>query len=224
MSREQIEILYQDEWLVAVHKPAGYLVHPAENPQPDHLVVMKILRDALGCHVFPIHRLDRPTCGVLLFGLDKQIAKSLHKAFEHHETQKVYHAVVEGVPKMAKWRCSEPIQKSEGKPVRSAVTDFKLIDSRVVEQEAISLIEARPQTGRFHQIRRHLLHAGVPIIGDYRYVDVERCNLLSDKFHLNSRMLLQATSLTFTHPFTNDEMIVISPYDPLIVRLFPDFA
>ena len=75
MSNAPFDILYKDEWLIAVHKPAGYLVHPAADPQPNPLVVMKLLRDHLGCHVYPTHRLDRPTCGGLLFGIDKQIAK-----------------------------------------------------------------------------------------------------------------------------------------------------
>ena len=222
MSVAPLEILYQDQWLIAVHKPAGYLVHPAENPQPDHLVVMKILRDFLGCHVYPIHRLDRPTCGVLLFGIDKQVARKLHKAFEFHETQKVYHAVVEGVPELMQWSCSEPIQKAEGKPIRSALTEFKVLGSVEKKHELLTLVEARPKTGRFHQIRRHLLHAGVPIVGDYRYVDVERCNALSDKFDLNCRMLLQAKELTFRHPLTDEKLTVSSPRDPLIARFFEE--
>ena len=220
MSSAPLDILYQDEWLVAVHKPAGHLVHPADDPQPDHLVAMKILRDFLGCHVFPIHRLDRPTCGVLLFGIDKLVATQLHKAFELHKTKKLYHAVVEGIPTVTQWSCSEPIQKAPGKPIRSALTEFKVLDSREVDQEFISLIEARPKTGRFHQIRRHLLHSGFPIVGDYRYVDIERCDVLSEKFDLNCRMLLQATSLTFTHPVTKEALTVSSPRDPLIARFF----
>jgi len=220
MSSAPLEILYQDEWLVVVNKPAGYLVHPAEDPQPDHLVMMKILRDHLGCYVYPIHRLDRPTCGVLLFGIDKQVAKKLHKAFELQQTQKVYHAVVPGIPAATQWSCSEPLQKETGKPLRSALTDFKVLDSTKIEQESMSLIEARPKTGRFHQIRRHLLHAGFPIVGDYRYHDIERCDILSEKFDLNQRMLLQAKTLTFTHPVTNESLTVSSPRDPLIARLF----
>ncbi|MGZ0657513.1 pseudouridine synthase [Coraliomargarita sp. W4R53] len=220
MSSFALEVLYQDQWLIAVHKPAGYLVHPAENPQPDHLVMMKIVRDHLGAHVYPIHRLDRPTCGVLLLGIDKQVAKRLHKAFEYQETQKVYHAVVEGIPPEAQWSCAEPLQKEMGKPIRTALTDFKILDSTEIEQESISLIEARPMTGRFHQIRRHLLHAGFPIVGDYRYVDIERCDALSEKFDLDQRMLLQAKVLSFTHPLTKKTITVHSPRDPLIARLF----
>jgi len=220
MSDAPLEILYQDEWLVAVFKPAGYLVHPAETPQPDHLVVMKILRDYLGCHVFPIHRLDRPTCGVLLFGLEKQVARQLHKAFEFHETQKVYHAVVEGIPSEQAWSCSEPIQKAEGKPIRSALTEFKMLESKVVDEVSVSLVEARPRTGRFHQIRQHLLHSGYPIVGDFRYVDVKHCYFLSEKLNLNFRMLLQAKTLSLTHPVTQKKLIVDSSWDPLIEQIF----
>ena len=220
MSSAPLDILYQDEWLIAVHKPAGHLVHPADDPQPDHLVTMKILRDHLGCYVYPIHRLDRPTCGVLLFGIDKKVTKRMHKAFELQEIQKVYHAVVAGIPTETQWSCSEPLQKAADTPMRSALTDFKVLESAEIEQESMSLIEARPKTGRFHQIRRHLLHAGFPIVGDYRYVDIERCDLLSEKFGLDQRMLLQAKTLTFTHPVTQEALTVSSPRDPLIARLF----
>jgi len=195
-------------------------VHPAANPQADHIVMMKIVRDHLKCHVYPIHRLDRPTCGVLLFGIDKQVAKQLHRAFERQETQKIYHAVVEGIPSETQWSCNQPLQKETGQPIRSALTEFKLLDSTIIEQEAISLIEARPKTGRFHQIRRHLLHAGFPIVGDYRYVDIERCELLSQKFNLDQRMLLQAKTLHFKHPLTNEAIILHSPRDPLIAQFF----
>lgn len=220
MSNVPLDILYQDEWLIAVHKPAGYLVHPAAEPQPDHLVAMKLMRDHLGCHVYPIHRLDRPTCGVLLFGIDKQVAKQLHKAFELQKPQKVYHAVVEGTPRETQWSCSEPLQKAPDLPLRAALTDFTVLESAEIQQEPMSLIEARPKTGRFHQIRRHLLHTGFPIVGDYRYVGIERCDVISEKFGLEKRMLLQAQSLTFTHPVTTETLTVSSPRDPLIARLF----
>ena len=88
-----LNILYQDEWLVAVDKPAGHLVHPADQPQEDDLVTMKILRDQIGRLVYNVHRIDRPTTGVLLFGIDSSVAKHLHRALERHEVQKTYLAL-----------------------------------------------------------------------------------------------------------------------------------
>jgi len=92
LSDTPLDILYQDDALVVIHKPAGYLVHPTENPQPDDQVAMKILRDQIHQRVYSIHRLDRPTAGVLLFGIDRDAAKTLHKNLEHHLMQKVYWA------------------------------------------------------------------------------------------------------------------------------------
>jgi len=168
-----LNILFQDEWLVAVDKPAGHLVHPADQPKEDDLVTMKILRDQIGRRVYNIHRIDRPTTGVLLFGIDQVVSKNLHQALERHEVKKTYWAVVNGKPDLKEWQCHEPIQKSESQPFRDAHTSFK-----VISQSELSLIEATPHSGRYHQIRRHLLHAGLPIVGDYRYGGIERCDQL----------------------------------------------
>lgn len=215
-----LEILFQDESLVMIHKPAGHLVHPAEQPQEGDLVAMKILRDQIGKRVYSIHRIDRPTAGVLLFGIDREVSKALHKNLEEHLMQKVYWAAVRGKPEHLEWSCHEPIQKHDGAPVRDAHTDFKVL--KTVEHssgETFSLIEAVPHTGRFHQIRRHLLDAGYPIIGDYRYAGIETCDAIGEQLGTGTRMLLLARSLTLIHPKTG-ETIVAKTTDPLFEKLF----
>ncbi|SHJ98223.1 tRNA pseudouridine65 synthase [Rubritalea squalenifaciens DSM 18772] len=197
---EKLEILYRDEWMCVVDKPAGWLVHPADEPQEGDLVAMKVLRDQIGERVNSVHRLDRPTCGVLLFGIEKEATRKLHKALERHEFEKTYRAIVSGVPEQQEWECREPIQKKEGAPVRDAWTSFRVLEIRVVDGEHFSLIEAVPHTGRFHQIRRHLLHAGLPIVGDYRYAGMERSDHLCDLLGVGTRMLLQASRLELAHP------------------------
>lgn len=209
-----LEILYRDDELVAVNKPAGHLVHPADEPQPDDLVTMKILRDQIEQHVFPVHRLDRPTCGVLLFALDREVARSVQTALERHEWEKVYLAVVEGAPENS-WVSREPIQKKEGAPWREAETHFRTLSSR----SELSLVEARPKTGRFHQIRRHLQAKGFPIVGDYRYGDPARWEVLGDQLGIGTRMLLQAKRLTLDHPRTAVPLAIEAPTDPLIEQL-----
>ncbi|WP_435892937.1 pseudouridine synthase [Oceaniferula spumae] len=229
-STTPLNILYQDEWIVAVDKPAGHLVHPADSPQEGDQVTMKILRDQIGHLVYSLHRIDRPTTGVLLFGIDQSVSKHLHQAFENHEIEKTYWAVVNATPNKSLWRCTEPIQKSENSPIRDADTSFKLLATREVEcltgmeSSTLSLIEARPHSGRYHQIRRHLLHAGMPIIGDYRYGGIDRCDLLGEKLGIGSRMLLQSKSLTFSHPFTGDTVSIQAPVDPCFKKCFPDHA
>lgn len=91
-----LEIIYQDAWLVAVNKPAGWLVHRSWLDRKEKVVVMQTVRDQIGQHVFTAHRLDRPTSGVLLMGLSSEIGRLLAQQFEQHQIQKTYHAVVRG--------------------------------------------------------------------------------------------------------------------------------
>ena len=203
-------------------KPAGHLVHPADKPQEGDLVTMKILRDQIGRQVYNIHRIDRPTTGVLLFATDKAVARHLHRALERHEVVKSYLAITLGNPVQDTWECHEPIQKYPESPVRDAHTSFVLLDQTVIDTHSLSLVEAQPHTGRFHQIRRHLLHAGIPIIGDYRYAGIEKSDMLGSALGTGSRMLLQSRSISFDHPVTHDNVIIQAPSDPLFLKCFPD--
>ena len=226
-----IEILYQDEFLVAVNKPAGHLVHPAREPQPDDLVTMKIVRDQIGHRVYTIHRLDRPTSGVLLLGIDRSVSRQLHLALEAHDFEKKYRAVVLGEAAEQFWDCHEPIKKEDGAPVREAHTSFKVLDQLhsaklenlgcqegTLGSSTLSLIEAIPHTGRFHQIRRHLLGCGLPIVGDYRYAGIKRSDLLCSTLGLGSRMMLQAKSLEIEHPVSKEKLFIEAPADPLFAQ------
>ena len=205
---------------MVIHKPAGHIVHPAEQPQAGDLVAMKILRDQIGVRVYNIHRIDRPTAGVLLFGIDREVSKSLHQNLADGGMEKVYWAVVEGKPELPAWSCEVPIQKDADAPIRQAHTDFQVL--KTVEHRSgktISLIKAVPHTGRFHQIRRHLLDAGHPIIGDYRYAGISTSDANGKLLGTGTRMLLLAKSLTFKHPKTG-ETVHVETTDRLIDQLF----
>jgi tRNA pseudouridine65 synthase len=225
-SPPSLNILYQDEWMVAVDKPAGWLVHPASEPQDDDLVAMKVIRDQIGQRVHTIHRIDRPTTGVLLLGIDPQVSKQLHHAFAAHEIEKTYWAVILDRPSESEWECTEPIQKEPDKPIREARTRFRLLETvrhpalSHLKEDKLSLIEAIPHSGRFHQIRRHLLHAGFPIIGDYRYGGIERCDELGNLLDIGSRMLLMAKRLEFIHPFTKEHLAIEASTDPMFTKCF----
>ncbi|MBK1791788.1 pseudouridine synthase [Persicirhabdus sediminis] len=227
---EELCIIYQDEYLVAVDKPAGHLVHPADVPQDGDLVAMKILRDQIGQHVFPIHRLDRPTSGVLLFGLEKSVTKKLHAALREHEFEKVYWAAVLGKPSADAWGCHQPLRKDDDAPEKSAHTSFRVLTSchaeslagiPDIDEATVTLLEAIPHTGRFHQIRRHLLHHGMPIIGDYRYAGIDRSNQLGELLGTGTRMLLQAKKLTITHPATGELLEIEAPVRENFQKCFP---
>ena len=224
-----LRVLYEDQWLIAVDKPAGQMVHPADVPREDDQVTMKILRDQIGRHVFPIHRLDRPTTGVLLFAKDKVVARPLHLALEKHEFQKTYFAVIYGEHENIVWDCYEPLKKNENSPSKEAHTTFRVLKQYEhpalcsLPTKVISLIEVLPHSGRYHQIRRHLLHVGTPIVGDYRYAGIGISDMLGECLGTGTRMLLQAKELKINHPVTHDELIIESPMDEFILKCFPCF-
>ena len=220
---QPLTILYQDEQLIAVDKPAGQLVHPADSPQPDDEVTMKILRDQIGQMVHAVHRIDRPTSGVLLFATDREATRLLQIAFETRRVEKTYWAVVNGSPAGGKthWVCREPLQKSADAPPRTAETEFRILERF---GDRFALIEAKPKTGRYHQIRRHLLHAGHPIVGDYRYAGVEHCDRVGEEFGIRTRMLLQSKRLEFFLPVSGAAVSVEAPADPLFERVRRQFC
>ena len=225
-----LTILYRDEWLVAVDKPAGQLVHPANHPKEGDLVTMKILRDQIDHRVYNIHRIDRPTTGVLLFALCRDAAKALHRDLRHHKISKTYWAVCQGTVSDQPWECYQGIQKEDNEPIRDAHTSFHCLASAYPpcladeNSSCISLVEAKPHTGRYHQIRRHMLHINKPIVGDFRYAGIETSQHLGQLLGTGSRMLLQSKSLTLRHPVSDKQLTITSPPDPFIAKLFPEYS
>jgi tRNA pseudouridine65 synthase len=216
-----LHVLYQDETLVAVDKPAGLLVHPGRDPEPPEMIAMKVLRDQLGKHIIPIHRLDRPTSGVLLFAFDKQTSTLVQKDFATREVEKTYLAVVSGLAE-EEWRCDDLLQKGPEEPWLDALTFFKRRTVRTFDNGLVlSLVQAEPHSGRFHQIRKHLLGAGLPIVGDFRYAGKERSEHLGEVLGTGSRMLLQAKVLEFNHPYSRERIRIEAPTDFEIRRCFP---
>ena len=224
---EPLRILYQDKFLVAIDKPAGMIVHPGGDPVDAEWIAMKRLRDQLGQRVFPAHRLDRPTSGVLLFALDKATAASAQQAFERRNVVKTYHAIVCGeVPE--RWICEAPLAANLGDELLPAKTTFGRIAvtaaGRFPDEPSLvlSLVKAIPETGRFHQIRRHLLEAGHPVVGDFRYAGMERSHALGEILGTGTRMLLQSKSLELQHPQTGDTLKIEAPMDAEFSKCFPD--
>ena len=206
----QLKILYQDAHLIAVHKRAGQLVHPSDTPQAQDIITMKVLRDQIGQEVEVVHRLDCPTCGVLLFGLQKKAAKILRRSFEERRVKKAYLAAVHGTPTLATWIDRTPLRKGPDQALKSASTHFTVLSSHPDIPE-LTLLEAHPHTGRFHQIRRHLSEAGHPIIGDFRYAGKERSLEIGLRLNSGTRMHLQAWKLEFPHPISEVPLTLTSP-------------
>lgn len=208
MTATPLKILYEDPSIIAIDKQAGHLVHAADHPQPNDVVAMKLVRDYADLKIYPTHRLDRPTCGVLLFAKNKTSARAINRAFERKQIQKSYRAIVAGQPPLETWTCSEPLQKDPSLPFKEARTDFRILASL---PHGLTLLEASPQTGRYHQIRKHLQHQGLALIGDYLYADYEACEQWRERLGIGTRMLLQCQSLTLLHPLSRQELTIEAP-------------
>lgn len=219
MARE-LARLFEDAHLAAVDKPSGMLVHRGWDNDP--VVAMTLLRDQLGRHVYPVHRLDRGTSGVLVFALSSEVAAALQQQFQEGGVQKRYLALVRGRPKEDQGVVDHPVPKAEDGPRVPAVTAWRRLwsgDPSTSLRAGLSLVEAEPKTGRLHQIRRHLKHLGHPLVGDVNYGRSEINRLFRDQYGLH-RLALHAISLSLTHPVTGEPLCVRAPVPEDLARTF----
>lgn len=203
-----ISLLYVDDDVVVADKPSGLLVHRGWDDDDD--VALFRVRDALGQRVHPIHRLDRGTSGALVFARSPSAAAALARAFEGGAVEKRYVALVRGRPPDA-GVVDHPIPKGEGKERVPAVTRFVTVARSPVERA--SLVVAAPETGRLHQIRRHLRHIGHPLVGDVNYGSGEINRHYRARYGLH-RLSLHALSVSFAHPATGAPIVVVAPLPP----------
>ncbi|MFT5123497.1 MAG: tRNA pseudouridine65 synthase [Kiritimatiellia bacterium] len=215
MSDALLNILFRDETLIAVDKPCGLLVHPGREPEDKCWIAMKVLRDQLGQRVYTIHRLDRPTSGVLLYSLDEPTADAMRALFEARQVRKQYLAVVRGCAP-EHWENETPLQKSPEEKIKASRTTFRRLAHcssgtfPLMPDLDLSLVEAQPYTGRHHQIRRHLAMDGFPILGDYLYAEVEDNDRMAAATGI-TRMMLLAQNLSFVHPYTGEPISITAP-------------
>ncbi len=182
-----IDFLYRDSELVAVNKPSGLAVH--RGWADDDEFAMTLVRDALGKWVYPVHRLDRGASGVLLFGLSPEAARELCALFEARDVGKTYWALVRGAPP-EHVTIDHPLRPERGDVALPAVTAVR----RLQQLGRYAWVEAKPLTGRLHQIRRHLKHISCPLIGDVRYGKGEHNRLFRERYALH-RLALHAAAL-----------------------------
>lgn len=195
-----LPVLYRDQFMIAVGKPSGMIVHRGWDNDP--VTAADIVRDQIvNAQVFAAHRLDRGTSGVLLFALDAETARILQRQNEAGEFKKRYLALVRG-PMKEGCVLDHAIPKEKHHVRVPAITEFAPIS----HVDRWSLVEARPITGRLHQIRRHLKHLSHPVVGDVRYGKGDVNRYFRDTFNLN-RLALHAFELTLKN--RNGEIISI---------------
>lgn len=210
-----LEILYQDDVIVAINKPHGLLVHRSSIARDTSEFALQLLRDQLGQTVYPAHRLDRKTGGVLLFSLNKETDQYLQKSFQEHQIDKKYLAILRGFAP-TDGVIDYPLKKENG-TLQDAKTTFRLLANSELPvpfgkfpTSRYSLVEANPLTGRMHQLRRHFAHIFYPIIGDRPHGCNKQNKFWKETYHMDT-MLLHASQLTFKHPLSNHMIHIKAP-------------
>src|SRR5690606_27731368 len=205
-----LEVLYRDENLIAINKPHGLLVHRSSIAKDATEFAWQKLKQQIGRHVSPVHRLDRKTSGILLFAMDKDTEIAMHKQFMNNQVTKKYLAILRGYAP-SEMKIDYPLMKENGM-MQEAITYFKTLQYAELpyalgkhSTSRYSLVEASPATGRMHQLRRHFAHIFYPIIGDRKHGCNKQNRFFKEQWDMTT-MLLHASELSFDHPATGQRI------------------
>ena len=229
-----LDILYADDQLIAIDKPSGLLVHRSKIDRHETRFALQMLRDQIGRHVYPVHRLDRPTSGVLLFALNPDMARIMTELFTRRQVAKQYLAIVRGYtedqgcidkPLREEHDPMTDRQARRDKGAQSAITEYRTLARAELSYPVgpyrtgrYSLLRLHPQTGRRHQIRRHLNHIAHPVIGDVNHGDRYHNRFFRSHFDCH-RLLLMAEGVEFIHPGTGEKLSIRAAMDDTFVRV-----
>jgi len=233
-----LQVLYQDEHLIIVNKPGGLLVHRSEVDRRETRFALQIVRDQIGRRVYPVHRLDKPTSGVLLFALHAEAARKIMGQFQSNKILKTYTAVVRGyVDEQGHidYPLKEELDKmtdrraNRNKEAQAAVTEYRRLDRIELpfpvgrySTARYSLLAVTPRTGRKHQIRRHMKHIFHPIVGDTTHGDGRHNAFFRQQFNCH-RLLLAATGLSLAHPYSGEQLAVTTKPDVGFMEIMERF-
>lgn len=228
------DILYRDDSLLIVNKPAGLPVHGSRmiNGRPDTL--LKLVRELTGRVVHAAHRLDRPVSGASLLTFDREMLAAMSSAFEKRQVKKRYLAVARGWPSKAGTIDHALLpprdERRPGSEAREAVTRFRRLATLELPiavapyaTARYSLLELRPESGRRHQLRRHMKHISHHLAGDTSYGKGEHNRLFREQFTC-TRLLLHSRSLAFDHPSSGERIEVTAPLDAAFGRVAAAFG
>jgi tRNA pseudouridine65 synthase len=210
-----LDILYQDDFLVAINKPHGLLVHRSPIAHDVQEFALQLLRNQLCRPVYPVHRLDRKTGGILLFALDKEYEHLMHQLFAAKKITKKYLTIVRGYTDDA-GEIDYPLKKENG-TLQDAFTTYCTLNRAELNialgqhpTTRYSLVEATPTTGRMHQLRRHFAHILHPIIGDRPHGCNKQNRHFKETWQMDT-MMLHASYVSFTHPVTGHAVEIDAP-------------
>jgi len=222
----ELSILYQDDELVAINKPHGLAVHASPMIGNTDIFALQLLRDQLGHYVYPLHRIDRKTSGILLFATNKKMHTEVHQLFMNRQIDKVYLAIVRGFLSDS-GTIDKELTNETGKS-QSALTHYKCLEKSELPisfdkhtTSRYSLVQISIETGRTHQIRRHFNHLRHPIIGDRPHGCSKQNKLFKERWNMDS-MLLHAWQMKFIHPKYQTEICIQAPVSEEFARMLKE--
>jgi len=232
-----LKLHYLDEHLVVVHKPSGLLVHRSNIDRHETRFLLQELRDQIGQRVYPVHRLDKPTSGLMVFALNKACAQYFTQAFTEKTVEKTYLAVVRGYVdnQVIDYPLKEQLDKmtdamvQADKAAQSALSEVDVLGKVELPipvgrypQSRFSLVRLKPHTGRKHQLRRHMAHIRHPILGDTSHGDGKQNAFAREHLNLH-RLGLIAHTLAFTHPVGGEALRFTAEIDDDLAKVFSIF-
>jgi tRNA pseudouridine65 synthase len=238
VSDEQLDILFRDDHYVVIDKPSGLLVHRSPIDKRETRFALQILRNQIGQHIYPIHRLDKPTSGVMIFALHSEAASAMADVINSEKVNKTYWAVVRGyapeegfIDHALSYQADDYADKDRRvlPEPQSAQTHFRRLATVELPifvdrypQSRYSWVELKPLTGRRHQLRRHMKHIGHPIIGDARHGKGVHNRFFRSEYGAD-RLLLMARELKWQHPITGQQITCRATLDEAFTRVFNAF-
>lgn len=226
-----LDILFEDENLILIDKPAGLLVHRTSLAAGEDENALIQLRDQIGSWVSPVHRLDRATSGILLFAKNEEILPQLKARFMDREVRKFYLTIVRGIPQEKNALIDQALESERSKKLQEAQTKYRVLAESEIPFNSTgryptsrySLLEMELLTGRTHQIRRHLAHIRHYIIGDRKHGDNKQ-NIFFEKQFALQNLLLHAWKLSFVHPLSHQQISVSCPPPAHFQKIMSDLG
>jgi len=226
----KLEIIFEDEYIICVNKPNNVLVHHAflSRNVADEDSLLQLINKQLGIKVYPIHRLDRKTSGLILLAKEKEFVSKFQELFTAKEIQKTYFGVVRGFSPESK-KIDSPVKGRDANVHKEALTYLKTLANitlnipvKPYDSSRYSFVEFLPQTGRMHQLRVHSNKISHPLIGDAKYGDKNHDMMFDENFGWKN-LFLHAGKLEFTHPFSSEKMILKGPFPKDWIAMFKEF-
>lgn len=225
-----LEIIFEDDYLLCVSKPNNVLVHHAYHSRnvSDEASLLQIIKNETDLKVYPIHRLDRKTSGIILLAKEKEYVAKFQELFTNDLIQKTYFGVVRGFSPDVK-TIDSPVKGRDANVHKDALTELKTLANitldipvKPYDSSRYSLVQLSPKTGRMHQLRVHMNKISHPLIGDAKYGDKNHDVMYAENFGWQN-LFLHAGKLEFTHPFTSEKLILQASFPKDWLALFDEF-